>query len=44
MNNSSSNEVTEDYTEVFNELKKFSMKVDAIGLKYQDFYEELKRK
>ena len=43
-NTSSSDEVTEEYAEVFNELKKFSMKVDAIGLEYQNFYEELKRK
>ena len=31
-NTSSSIEVTEDYAEVFNELNKFSVKVDAIGL------------
>ena len=37
------NEVTEDYTEVFNEIRKFSMKVDAIGVKYQELHEELKR-
>jgi hypothetical protein len=43
-NSSSSNKLTEYYTQVFNELKKFSMKVDAIGLEYKNFYEELKRK
>ena len=43
-NISTSNEETEDYAEFFNALKKISMMVDAIGVKYQDFSDELERK
>ena len=39
------NEGTENFTEVFNDLaNKLSMKIDDIGLKYQEFHEELKRR
>ena len=43
-NTSSTIDVPEEYAEVFNEIQKFAMKVDSIGLKYQEFSEELKRK
>ena len=35
---------TEDYAEVFDAIMELSTKVDALGLKYDEFSEELKRK
>ena len=38
------NEDTEDYAEVLKALMEFSTKVDALGVRYQEFSEELKKK
>ena len=35
---------TEDYAEVFDAIMELSTKVDALGLKYDKFSDELKRK